>query len=54
MVTTDFDEKEALAKWNTDHNLREEFAGDVESFLAYEKAMAAGQVKILKGAGYAR
>lgn len=45
------DEIEASAKkqWKKDHGLRAEFGNDFESFLAFERANARGQVKIIGG-----
>lgn len=40
-------DKRCRAKWDKDVKLRVEFSDDFEAYLAYEKAMAAGQVKEL-------
>ena len=40
-------EEQAKIIWDKDPQIRKEFDGDYESYLAYEKAYAKGQVKIL-------
>jgi len=40
-------EEQAKIAWDNDHVLRAEFNGDYEAYLAGEKAMSAGCVKIL-------
>ena len=40
-----FDKESAFAKWEADPRLQEEFSS-AENYVAYEKAMAAGKVKI--------
>jgi len=43
------DEARAESLWATDAELRAEFQNDKDSWLAYCKAEAAGQVRILRG-----
>jgi len=40
-------EERAKAEWEKDPKIRAEFAGDYDAFLAAEKAIAAGRVKII-------
>jgi hypothetical protein len=44
-------EERAKAKWDKTANLRAEFGGDYEAYLAYETAISNGQVKILGKGG---
>lgn len=39
------------AKWERDEGLRAEFNGNYDSYLAFEKAQAAGKVRVLSGRG---
>ena len=40
-------DKRCQAKWEKDKELQKEFMGDFDGYVAYEKAMAAGKVKVL-------
>jgi hypothetical protein len=40
-------EQAARERWKTDASIRHEFLNDLESYIAYEKAVAMGVAKIL-------
>lgn len=45
-MNREYSETQARAQWDRDPKLRAEFGDDLESFLAYEKATAAGLVSV--------